>query len=84
MLELYWNTNNHPESRVHLKPNQKLLCLNRQSTHPTHCFRNIPLGVGQRLAKLTTMTDDNMNAPLDFLYPTHYKALETAGLVKPS
>ena len=83
-MELYWNKDGKLETRVHLKPNQRLLYLNRASTHPSHCFRNIPLGVGQRLAKLTTMTNENMDAPLDSLYPAHYKALRKARLLDQS
>ena len=35
----------------------------------------------KRLTKLTTLTDNNMNEPMDKLYPLHYRALRKANLI---
>ena len=80
-MELYWNDDHQLESRVHLKENQHLLYLNSNSNHPAHCFKNIPNGVINRLAKLTTMNNDNMNTPMNELYPRHFQALHQANLL---
>ena len=67
-----------------MKPNQQLKCLNQGSAHTPKCFKAIPQGVCQRLAKLTTVTEKNANKTLKEIYPDHFKALETAKLVTDS
>ncbi len=69
-----------PES-ISLKPNQQLLHLNRLSAHSNHVFTNIPYGVCDRLAKLTTLTKDNMNSPMHQLYTRHFQGLRQAELM---
>ena len=64
-----------------MKPNQQLKYLNNDSTHTFSCFKAIPNGVYNRLAKLTTMTEDNANMTLKAIYPHHFKSLELAKLV---
>ena len=81
-MELHWNDQKELESRVNLKPNQQLLCLNKESCHPHHIFENIPKGVYQRLAKLTTMNNDNCSTTMNQLCPIHFKALKKAGLLE--
>jgi hypothetical protein len=66
---------------VHLKPNQQLKYLNKGSVHTNACFKAILDGVHKRLAKLTTITDENKNKKLDEAHPLHFKALKHAGLV---
>ena len=48
-MELFWKNKmlNFP---VHLKANQQLKYLNRDSTHPKHCFNAISKGLFKRLA----------------------------------
>jgi hypothetical protein len=65
-----------------MKPNQQLKYLNKGSAHTEACYKAIPKGVYQRLAKLTSMTEENENLTLDAIYPRHFKALEHAGLVE--
>ena len=80
-MELFWSETNDLQFRVHLKPNQQLKYLNIGSAHTASCFRAIPEGVCQRLAKLTTPTNKNKHLPLDSTYPKHFEALRHAGLI---
>ena len=68
--------------KVNIKPNQELKYLNRGSTHTSACFKAIPSGVFGRLAKLTTMTPENANKPLEELYPKHIEVLRKAELIQ--
>ena len=68
-VELFWARNTQLHFRVHLKPNQHLKYLNADSTHTKACLRAIPIGVYQRLAKLTTATPHNRDRTLEELYP---------------
>ena len=77
---MYWDSRGHLLFRVHLKPNQQLLYLNRGSSHTLSCYRAIESGVLGRLAKLTSATTANLGCPMDQLYPEHAKALQHAGL----
>jgi hypothetical protein len=82
-MELFWADNEVGELRfpVHLKPNQHLKYLNRDSTHTTACFKAIPSGVYNRLAKLTTILPENAGLPIGTLYPKHHQQLQAAELV---
>ena len=80
-MELHWANNGELQFRVHLKPNQELKYLNKGSTHTKACFKATPAGVFNRLAKLTTMTDENKDKTLKMLYPKHIGILEKAGLI---
>jgi hypothetical protein len=76
-MELFWsNDDDSLQFRVHLKPNQQLKYLNRDSTHTAACFKAIPTGVCSRLAKLTTILPFNENTPLQDLYPLHFQTAE--------
>ena len=79
--EIFWNSNLNLQFRVHLKPNQQLKYLNRGSSHTPGCFKAIPTGVCKRLAKLTTLTEENKNKKMDELYPVHFGALSDANLL---
>ena len=80
-MELHWHNNQQLHFKVHLKPNQQLLYLNKGSCHTSACFNAIPLGVCHRLAKLTSVTEANADTSLRELYPAHFKALEHANLI---
>jgi hypothetical protein len=85
-MELYWGYNPHTHAeplqfRVHLKPNQQLKYLNRDSRHTTACFKAIPSGVCTRLAKLTTPLPQHEGKTLADLYPKHFQQLTQSGLV---
>ena len=67
--------------KVHLKANQELKYLNRESTHTRCCIRAVPCRVFNCLAKLTSCTRKSMNSKMDELYPDHCRALEKAGLL---
>jgi hypothetical protein len=78
-IEMYWSGRGRLRFRVHLKPNQQLLYLNRGSSHTSSCYRAIESGVLGRLAKLTSTTAANLGRPMHQLYPEHAKALQRAG-----
>ncbi|CAB9517283.1 expressed unknown protein [Seminavis robusta] len=80
-LDLYWQNQQNLQFKVHLKPNQQLLYLNKGSSHTSTCFDSIPRGVCHRLAKLTTVTEDNADTSLQDLYPDHFAALKHANLI---
>ena len=80
-MELFWNEDGVLNFRVHLKENQAIKYLNKGSQHTKACFKAIPLGVFDRLAKLTTINSSNENLTMDKIYPIHAKALVDAGLV---
>jgi hypothetical protein len=81
-MKLYWReTTGDLQFRVHLKPNQQLKYLNRDSTHTSACFKAIPSGVYTRLAKLTSILPENGNKSLADLYPQHFQKLSHAELV---
>jgi len=81
-LEMYWR-NDELQFRVHLKPNQVLKYLNKDSAHTKATFQAIPHGVLRRLTSLTSVHEDNEDTTLDVLYPKHIEALERAGLPLP-
>ena len=74
------DTDGHLEFTVHLKPNQALRYLNRESTHRESTFRSIPQGVFRRLTSLTSDTEYFNTLRIDELYPHHAAALHAAGL----
>ena len=80
-MELYWNDVDKLNFKVHLKPNQQLKHLNNSSNHHKPCKKNIAQGVFTRLARLTTINDNNKNKSIKELYPSHVIALENAGLL---
>ena len=57
--------------------------LNRDSTHPTYCFKAITKGVFKRLSNLTSLDDKNKNEQIKDLYPCHHKAIQIANLTIP-
>ena len=77
---MFWAKKEELNFNVHLKPNQELKYLNRGSNHTKATFKAIPHGVLSRLAKLTTMTDENENVRMNALYPEHTDALAKAKL----
>jgi len=81
-MELIWSEKKELQFQIYMKPSQQLKYLNKGSTHTGDVFKAIPQGVYQRLAKLTTITEENKNLTLKEIYPKHFKALEHAGLVK--
>ena len=80
-MELHWLTKGELQFQVHLKPNQQLKYLNEGSVHAKACIKAIPEGVYRRLAKLTTVTEENQDKTLDEIHPMHFKALSHAGLI---
>ena len=52
-MEMFWNPRGELRFQIHLKPNQKLQYLNSDSTHLPSTLKAIPVGVLQRLSKLT-------------------------------
>ena len=80
-MELYWSTKGELRFQVHLKPNQQLKYLNEGSIHTKVCIKAIPEGVYKRLAKLTTVTEENQDKTLDEICPMPFKALSHAGLI---
>ena len=77
-MEFYWSESDNLQFRVHLKPNQKLKYLNKGSAHTPACFKAIVSRVFNRLAKLTSKTDETRGKKINQLYPKHIKALKQA------
>ena len=67
---------------VHLKVNQQLKYLNKGSAHTPACFKAISTGVCKRIAKLTTINSSNKDVKISDRYPSHFEALERAGLIE--
>ena len=79
-MEMYWNERGELKFQVHLKPTKKLKYLNADSTHLPSIFRAIPVGVINRLSKLTSMTKAHQITIIDEAYPHHSKVLQIAGI----
>ena len=81
-MKLLWSEEGNLQFQIYRKPNQQLRYLNKGSTHTKACFKAIPTGVFKRMAKLTTVTEDNADKSLRELYPKLFAALDTAELLK--
>ena len=81
-IELFYNIKDNLKFKVHLKENQKLKCLNKLSAHAKACFKAIPKSVCKRLARLTTMTNNNKDKKINEVHPNHINALLRAELIK--
>jgi len=79
-MEMYWNLRDELRFQVHMKPNQVLKYLNKDSTHLPSVFKAIPKGVLNRLSKLTSKSKKLERKTIDEIYPLHTKALQIAGL----
>ena len=55
--------------------------LNKGSTHTKATFKAIPNGVLNRLAKLTSKTEENAKMSIKERYPDHANSLPRTGLV---
>ncbi len=80
--ELYWNSKQELNFRVHLKENQQLKYVNEGSAHTSACLKSIATGVCGRLSSLTSTTDENLDKNLEEIYPEHFEALRHSNLVK--
>jgi hypothetical protein len=81
MKLLYWDKNENLAFTVYRKQGQQLKYLNKDSTHPPHVFRAIPLAVLSRLANLTSYHGTNKHKTMKDLHPDHCNALEKANLL---
>jgi hypothetical protein len=79
-MKLYWDKNENLAVTVYQKPGQQLKYLNKDSAHPPHVFRAIPLVVLSRLANLTSYDATNKHKTMKDLHPGHCDALEKANL----
>eukprot|EP00957_Ditylum_brightwellii_P057069 4325039-Ditylum_brightwellii.AAC.1 len=68
-------------SAVYHKKNQTIKYVNRESCHRTAVFKAIPAGVFTHMGQLTSMTEENKNVPITYLYPTHADALRKANIL---
>ena len=68
-MKLVWSKEEELQFQVYMKPNQQLKHLNNGSTHTEATFKAMPKGVHRRLAKLTTVTEENVNKTLKEVYP---------------
>ena len=82
-MEMKWKDNDLCFG-VHVKPNQQIQYLNYGSMHTNACLKAIPEGVFNRLGKLTTVTDETKDLPIDRIYPRHVHKLQQAGLIDPT
>ena len=83
-MEILWDHHNDLAFKIHMKPNQVLKYLNKDSCHTGNYFKAIPNGVLRILSKLTSKSNLNFNSKLDELYSNHAKAFQTANLAPPS
>ena len=74
-LELFWDDSGRLEFQVHRKKNQLLKYLNKESTHTKATFKAIPNGVLNRLAKLTSITEEYANMSIQERYPDYSNEL---------
>ena len=65
-----------------LKPNQVLKYLNKGSCHTLSCFKAVTRGVCKRLSKLTSINTSNADLTLNDLYPSLFKPLTEAELIR--
>ena len=77
--EIFWNDG--LKFKVYNKPNQQIKYITNRSCHTHHCLKAIPLGVLNRLTKITSITSKNKDTKLDVMYPKHAEALIKARLV---
>jgi hypothetical protein len=75
-MQLYWDKNENMAFTVYRKPGQQLKHLYKDSIHPPHIFRAIPLAALSRLANLTFYDGTNKkHKPIKDLHPDHRDAL---------
>ena len=79
-LELFWDDSGRLEFKFHQKKNQLLKYLNKEITQKEATFKAISNGVLNRLAKITSRTEENAKISLKKNYPDHANALARAGL----
>jgi hypothetical protein len=78
---MYWSSRGQLLLRVHFKPNQQFIYLNRGgSSHTSSFCKAIESGVLGWLAKLASATAASLGRSMHQLYPEHAKALQHAGL----
>eukprot|EP00957_Ditylum_brightwellii_P011249 851024-Ditylum_brightwellii.AAC.1 len=66
--------------QVYRKEDQKLKCVDQQSTHRSATFKPIATGVYTRLSRLTSSSKSTAEMPIDKLYPDHTAALKAVDL----
>eukprot|EP00957_Ditylum_brightwellii_P011677 882229-Ditylum_brightwellii.AAC.1 len=66
---------------IYHKKSQTVKYVNRESCHQTAVFKAIPAGVFTCIGRLTSMTDENKNAPITSLYATHADTLKKASIL---
>ena len=79
-LEFFWDDSGKLKFQVHQKETQLLKYLNKESTHTKATSKEIPNGVLNGLAKLTSRTDGNANISIKERYPDQDNALARSGL----
>ena len=77
---MLWGKNDSIIFEVYVKKNQKLKHLNKSSAHTAACYKAITSGIIKRLAKLTTVTNNNRDVLIHVLYLDHASALQVAKL----
>ena len=79
-LEFFWDDSGKLEFQVHRNKNQLLKYLNKKSTHTKATFKAIPNGVLNRLAKINSITEENVKMSIKEYYPDHANTLARVGL----
>lgn len=62
---------------VHVKPNQQIKYLSKDSSHTSHCFKAIKKGVCHCLTKLAAVTNANVNKQPDKIYPDNFESQQS-------
>ena len=83
-MKMSWSLEGDLEFGVFRKNVQQLKYFGKESTHTPGTLREIPSGVLNRLAKLTSRKPSIHSEGVDKIYPDHANALRKGGLAPPN
>ena len=83
-MKMSWSPEGDLKFGVFRKNGKQLKYVGKESTHRPGTLRAIPLGVLNRLDKLTSRKPSIHSEGVDKIYPDHVNALRKAGLVPPN
>ena len=83
-MKMSWSPEGNLQFGVFRKKGQQLKYIGKDSTPETGTLRAIPLGVPNRLAKITSRKLSIHSEGVEKIYPDHANALCKAGLASPN
>ena len=83
-MKMIWSPKGNLQFGVFREKVQQLKYVSKESTHTPGTLHTIPLGVLNRLAKLTSRKTSIRSEGVDKIYPDHANALRKAGLTSPN